>query len=430
MPKVYHSSITSCWPLRQAARRKNKDMSISHLARSIAPSPTFALNEEARILRERGESVINMSIGEPKNKAPITAILSSASKLSGGDIKYTPPDGIPSLKKAIIRYTEENYNRSVAPENVIVSAGAKQSLYNILFSIIDPQDEVIILAPYWVSYPEIVKMVYGIPVIVTPEDGTFHPRMEDIEQAVSSYTKAIIVNSPNNPSGIIFSDEFIADIVNFCESRKIYLITDDIYHKLVFDGKIASPAYKFTKKDIETTMVIAVNGVAKLYGMTGFRIGWAIANRRLVEVMTNIQAQTTSCTSVVLQAAAEGALTGMQSIVENLRLTFQNNRDVIMQELNSFSDIKTIRPDGTFYCLPDFRAYSNNSVELAKFILRKALVVTVPGKEFGMDGHLRLSYAGSVKDITEGVERIKWAIDPNSPNEIYIGDRKLIRDWL
>lgn len=405
-------------------------MSISHLARSIAPSPTFALNEEARILRERGESVINMSIGEPKNKAPITAILSSASKLSGGDIKYTPPDGIPSLKKAIIRYTEENYNRSVAPENVIVSAGAKQSLYNILFSIIDPQDEVIILAPYWVSYPEIVKMVYGIPVIVTPEDGTFHPRMEDIEQAVSSYTKAIIVNSPNNPSGIIFSDEFIADIVNFCESRKIYLITDDIYHKLVFDGKIASPAYKFTKKDIETTMVIAVNGVAKLYGMTGFRIGWAIANRRLVEVMTNIQAQTTSCTSVVLQAAAEGALTGMQSIVENLRLTFQNNRDVIMQELNSFSDIKTIRPDGTFYCLPDFRAYSNNSVELAKFILRKALVVTVPGKEFGMDGHLRLSYAGSVKDITEGVERIKWAIDPNSPNEIYIGDRKLIRDWL
>jgi aspartate aminotransferase len=405
-------------------------MSISHLARSIAPSPTFALNEEARILRERGEAVINMSIGEPKNKTPITAILSSASKISGGDVKYTPPDGTPSLKKAIIRYTEENYGRSVAPENVIVSAGAKQSLYNILFSIIDPQDEVIILAPYWVSYPEIVKMVYGIPVIVTPEDGTFHPRMEDIEQAVSSYTKAIIVNSPNNPSGAVFSDEFIADIVDFCESRKIYLITDDIYHKLVFDGKTASPAYKFTNKDIETTMVISVNGVAKLYGMTGFRIGWAISNRRLVEVMTNVQAQTTSCTSVVLQAAAEGALTGMQSVVENLRLTFQNNRDVIMQELESFNDVKTIRPDGTFYCLPDFRAYSNNSIELANFILRKALVVTVPGKEFGMEGHLRLSYAGGIKDITEGVERIKWAIDPNSPNEIYIGDRKLIRDWL
>jgi aspartate aminotransferase len=410
-------------------------MSISQLARSIAPSPTFALNEKARLLRQRGEPVINMGIGEPKNKTPITAILSSASKLSSGDVKYTPPEGTVGLRQAIIRYTEENYNRVVAPENVIVSSGAKQSIFNILYSLINPQDEVIVLAPHWVSYPEMVKMVYGIPVVVKPEDGTFHPRMEDIEEAVSSYTKAIIVNSPNNPSGIIFSEEFIADIVDFCERRDIYLIMDDIYHKLVFDGNKAPPAYQFTNKDIETTRVIVVNGVAKLYGMTGFRIGWALANRRLVEVMTNVQAQTTSCTSTVLQSAAEGALNGMQSVVENLRLTMENNRNVMIQELSSFSDIRTIKPQGTFYCLPDFRAYcpssiARDSVELAQFILDKALVITVPGKEFGMEGHLRLSYAGSVKDITEGVERIKWAIDPQAPNDIYIGDRKLIRDWL
>jgi aspartate aminotransferase len=155
-----------------------------------------------------------------------------------------------------------------------------------------------------------------------------------------------------------------------------------------------------------------------------------VANQRLVEVMTNVQSQITSCTSVLLQAAAEGALTGMQTIVENLRLTFENNRDVTMQELQSFSGIKTIKPDGTFYCLPDFRAYTNDSVELAQFLLHKAMVVTVPGREFGMEGHIRLSYAGSVKDITTGIERIKWAVDPNSPNEIFIGDRKLIRDWL
>jgi len=405
-------------------------MSISQLARSIAESPTFALNEKARILRERGEPVVNMGIGEPKNKAPITAILSSAAKLNTGDIKYTPPDGTPSLKKAIIRYTEENYDKVVAPENVIVSYGAKQSLFNILFTIINPQDEVIILAPYWVSYPEIVKMVYGIPVIVTPEDGTFHPRMEDIEQAVSSYTKAIIVNSPNNPSGMVYSQEFISQIVDFCERKKIYLIMDDIYHKLVFDGKQALPAYKFTNKDLESSMIIVVNGVSKLYGMTGFRVGWVIAPRKIVEVMNNVQAQTTSCTSVVLQAAAEGALTGMQSVVESLRLSFENNRNVIMQELRSFSGLRVIKPQGTFYVLPDFRAYSNNSVELSKFILDKARVVTVPGKEFGMEGHLRLSFAGSVKDIMTGIERVKWALDPNSPNEIYIGDRKLIRDWL
>jgi aspartate aminotransferase len=405
-------------------------MSISRLARSIAPSPTFALNEEARVLRERGEPVINMGIGEPKNKTPITAVLSSAAKLNEGDVKYTPPDGTLSLKKAIIRYTEENYGRVVAPENVIVSSGAKQCIFNILYSILNPQDEVIILAPYWVSYPEMIKMVYGIPVIVTPEDGTFVPRMKDIEQAVSSYTRAIIVNSPNNPSGAVFPPELIAEIVDFCERKQIYYIADDIYHKLVFEGKKAVPAYQFTNKDLESSMVICVNGVAKLYGMTGFRIGWVVANQRLVEVMTNVQSQITSCTSAVLQAAAEGALLGMQNVVENLRLTFQNNRDVTLQELRSFNGIHTIKPDGTFYCLPDFRAYTNDSVELAQFLLHKAMVVTVPGKEFGMEGHIRLSYAGSVKDITSGIERIKWAIDPNSPNEIFIGDRKLIRDWL
>jgi aspartate aminotransferase len=405
-------------------------MKISKLARSIAESPTFALNEEARILRERGEPVINMGIGEPKNKTPIAAILSSASKLTEGNVKYTPPDGLPSLKKAIIRYTEENYDRIVSPENVIISAGAKQSLFNILYSILDPQDEVIVLAPYWVSYPEMIKMVYGIPVIVVPEDGTFQPRLQDIEKAFSSNTKAIIVNSPNNPSGQVFSDDFIAEIVDFCESRGIYLIMDDIYHKLVFDQRKWVPAYLYSKKDIESTSIIVVNGVAKLYGMTGFRIGWAIANRKLISVMNNVQAQTTSCTSPVMQAAAEGALTGMQNIVENLRLMFQNNRDVIIQELRAFNGIHVAKPGGTFYCLPDFRAYSQNSVDLSKFLLKKALVVSVPGKEFGMEGHIRLSFAGSMKDIREGIERIKWALDPTSPNEIYIGDRKVIRDWL
>lgn len=410
-------------------------MSISQLARSIGESPTFALNETARMLREKGEPVINMGIGEPKNKAPITAILTSAAKLTTGDIKYTPPDGTPSLKKAVIRYMEENYDKRVEPENILISAGAKQSIYNILFSLINPQDEVIILAPYWVSYPEMVKMVYGIPVIVTPEDGTFHPRLQDIEEVVTSYTKAIIVNSPNNPSGQVYTEEFIAEIVDFCERKKIYLIMDDIYHKLVFDGKRAAPAYKYTQKDLESSMVIVVNGVSKLYGMTGFRIGWVVASRRMIEVMTNVQAQTTSCTSVILQSAAEGALLGMQSIVDSLRMNFENNRNVIMQELKSFNGITVIKPGGTFYCLPDFRTYcpssiAKDSVELAKFILEKALVVTVPGKEFGMEGHLRLSFAGSIKEITEGVERIKWAIDPKSPNEIYIGDRKLIRDWL
>jgi aspartate aminotransferase len=405
-------------------------MPVSQLARTIKESPTLRLNEKARLLREKGEPVIHLGIGEPKNKAPINALLASAARLNSGEVKYTPTDGLPSLKKAIIRYTEEHYNKLVAPENIIVSTGAKQSIYNILFSIVNPQDEVMILAPYWVSYPEMIKMVYGVPVSVVPEDGTFHPRLEDIEEAVSSYTKAIIVNSPNNPSGIVYSEEFIAQIVDFCESREIYLILDDIYHKLVFDGKRAAPAYQFTNKDLERSRLIVVNGVSKIYGMTGFRIGWVIAPRQLVEVMTNVQAQMTSNPSVVSQAAAEGALTGVQSVIESLRLTIQNNRDVLVQEMQGFNGVRLTKPEGTFYCLPDFKAYNMPSERLAAFLLEKALVVTVPGSAFGMEGHLRLSYAGKVKDITEGVERIRWALDPESPNEIFIGDRKLIRDWL
>ncbi|MBC6934631.1 MAG: pyridoxal phosphate-dependent aminotransferase [Chloroflexi bacterium] len=405
-------------------------MSISHLARSIAESATLKLNEQAKLLADQGQPVIHLGGGEPKNKVPITAVLSSAAKLTAGDVKYVPTDGTPSLKKAVIRYTEENYGWLVAPENVIVSSGAKQSLFNVLVSILDPQDEVIVLAPYWVSYPEMVKMVYGRPVIVRPEDGTFQPRLEDVERAVSSYTKAIIVNSPNNPSGAVYSEDFIAGLVDLCERRDIYLIMDDIYHKLVFDGIRPVSAYRYTDKTIETTKIIVVNGVSKLYGMTGFRIGWAVANRALVEVMKNVQAQTTSCPANLSMAAAEGALTGVQSTVESLRLGIQNNRDVMMTELRTFPGVKVTKPCGTFYCLPDFRAFSSSSEELAAFLLKKALVVTVPGKEFGAEGHLRLSYCGAVKDITEGIKRIRWALDPEAPNEIYIGDRRMVRDWL
>ena len=404
-------------------------MGISLLAKSIAESPTLKLNEEARLLREKGEAVIHLGIGEPKNKAPIAAILSSAAKLSVGDVKYCPTDGTPSLKKAIVRYTEEAYDKVVGAENVIVSSGAKQSLFNLLYCLLNPQDEVIVLAPYWVSYPEMIRMVYGVPVIVTPEDGSFVPHFEEIEKAVTSNTRAILLNSPNNPSGAVFPDELVAKIVDLCERKNIWLIADDIYHKLVFDGAKPAPGWKFTHKDIESTHVIVVNGISKLYGMTGFRIGWTVANRALVQTMANVQAQTTSCASPVMQAGAEGALNGLQGQVESLRLTIQNNRDVMMQELASFSGVRCHKPQGTFYCLPDFSAYEKDSVKLCQFLLEKARVVTVPGREFGMEGHLRLSYAGTVKDVTEGVARMKWALDAKAPSEIYIGDRKMVRDW-
>jgi aspartate aminotransferase len=405
-------------------------MAVSHLARAIRESATLALNERAAKLAAQGQAVIHLGGGEPKNKVPLSAIVSSSARLTGGDVKYVPTDGTPALKQAIIRYTEENYGRVVAPENVIVSSGAKQAIYNTLLTLVDPQDEVVILSPYWVSYPEMVRMVYGHPVIVTPEDGGFVPRLEEVAEAFSSYTKALIVNSPNNPSGAVYPDELIAGLVGLCEGRGVHLIMDDIYHRLVFDGVRPPSAYAYTDLDVDESPVIVVNGVSKLYGMTGFRVGWTIAPRELVEVMKNVQAQTTSCPAAISMAAAEGALTGVQSTVENLRLGIQNHRDVMLQELRAFEGVHVTRPLGTFYCLPDFSAFSHDSEELSRFLLDKALVVTVPGKEFGAEGHLRLSYCGSTKDVTEGVRRIRWALDPTAPNEIYIGDRRMVRDWL
>lgn len=405
-------------------------MRLSRLASEIAESPTFALNEEARQLRERGEAVINLGIGEPKNKTPIAAVIASAAKLTTGDVKYVAPDGLPSLKKAIIRYTEEHYDRLVAPENVIVTNGAKQSLFNIFYSILNPQDEVIVLAPYWVSYQQMIKMCMGVPVVVTPEDGTFTPRFEEIEQAVTSSTRAIIVNSPNNPSGAIYSPELIEKIVAMCERKGIFMICDDIYHKLVFDHREAPPAWRFSKKDMDSSNIIVVNGVAKLYGMTGFRVGWVVAPRELVRVMTNVTVQITSGVSPVSQAAAEGALTSIQSMVEALRLHIQNNRNILLQEMKSFNGVRLIEPQGTFYALPDIRAFSNDSMAVSKFLLQKARLVVVPGREFGMEGHIRLSFAGSATEVVEGVARLKWALDPTSPNEIYIGDKRMVRDWM
>ena len=404
-------------------------MSISQLAREVHESPTLKLNEEARLLRERGEPVIHLGAGEPKSRVPIDAVLASAAKLTTGEIRYTPTEGIPSLIKAIIRYTEENYNKVVGPRNVMAFSGAKLAFYNLMMTLVNPQDEVVIVAPYWVSYPEIVRMVYGIPVIVTPESGRFEPTMEDIAQSVGSYTKVIVINSPNNPSGAVYSEGLIAELVEFCEAKGIYLVMDDIYHKLVFSGGKWTPAYKYAKGDLEDSRVIVINGVSKSYAMTGFRIGWTVAPRKITEAMINVSAQNTSCPSIVAQAAAAGALNGIQSGVEALRLTLENNSKVMLNELRAFNSIRIVEPHGTFYCLPDFRAYEKDSVKLSKFLLEKARVVAVPGKEFGLEGFLRLSFCGTVKEIKEGIERIKWALDPEAPNEIYIGDRKLRRDW-
>jgi aspartate aminotransferase len=404
-------------------------MSISQIARSIPESSTLKMNELAKRLREKGEEVIHLGSGEPKAKVPMDAVLSASAKLNSAEIRYTPPDGTPAMKQAIIRYMEENYGKEVMPENIIVSNGAKQSVYIALQSILDQTDEVVFMAPYWVSYPEMVKLCNGIPVAVKPEDGRFYPRLEDIDMNVTSYTKAIIINSPNNPTGAMYSEKFIGEIVEYCEDKGLYLIMDDIYHRLIFDGKKPISAYDFVSDDSEQSKLIVINGISKMYAMTGNRLGFLVANKNLVANARNIQGHTTHAPATLSQAMAIGALNGVQSSVESLRLSLENKRNIMYQELKSFEGVRVSKPDGTFYCFVDFRAYSQDSVALAEEILQKARVVTVPGKDFGMDGFLRLSFCGSIKDIREGIARIKWVLDPNSPNEILYMNRRLKRDW-
>jgi aspartate aminotransferase len=228
----------------------------------------------------------------------------------------------------------------------------------------------------------------------------------------------------------MYSKEFIAEMVALCERKGLYLVMDDLYNRLVFDGKTAPNCYDFARAKSDSSKLIVVQGVSKMYAMTGFRIGWAITNPEVAEAMTNIQSHQTSGPATPSQWAAVGALNGVQSTIESLRLTLENNRNVMVRRLQAIDGIKVQKPEGTFYCFPNFSAFQKDSQKLAEFLLEKVRVVTVPGKEFGMEGHLRLSFCGTMKDCLEGVERIQWALDPSAPNELYLGERKVVRDWL
>ena len=405
-------------------------MAISKIAGSIHASPTLSLNTKAKSLRAEGKPVINLSVGEPKNDTPAVAAEKAADRLATGSIKYAPTTGTNELKDAISDYTTTNYGRTPDRKNIVVTVGAKQALFNTLFTILDPGDEVVLLAPYWVSYPEMVKTAGANSVVAIPEDGGFDHSLETVQPAISDKTKAIILNSPNNPCGVVYSSTFVREMVHLCEQGDIYLIMDDIYHKLTYTEPDWVSAYDFTSREIDASNVIIINGVSKSYGMTGFRIGWLVAPRDIATVVGNIQGQSTSGASIISQDAALGALSGPQDVIDDLLDDLSANRQAVLDGFANFDDVRLDPPAGAFYAFPDFSAHNPNSQALAAFLLEKALVVTVPGAAFGMDGYLRLSYAGAREDVIEGIERIRWALDPAAPDEIEMDGKAVVRDWL
>jgi aspartate aminotransferase len=404
-------------------------MNLSEIAKSIGESATLVLNAKAAALRADNQPVIHLGGGEPKSKAPEGAIAKAAEVLASGEVRYPPTAGIPALRQAIVDYTAKMYGQKVAVKNVMAAGGAKHALMCCLQAVLNPGDEVVFPAPYWVSYPEMAKLCGAAPVAVRAADGGLRAGVDDIERAMTGATKAVIINSPNNPSGLMFSGDFIRGVVELCEARGSYLIMDDIYHRLIFDGLEPVSCYKYAKVTGDGSRLVVINGVSKQYAMTGFRLGWSVADAGLTKVMTDIQSHVTSGSSMISQWAAVGALTGPQDCVAELRRTLEGNRNALLDALSEVPDIRVAKPDGTFYCFVDFRDYDEDSTRLSNFLLEKALVVTVPGVEFGVDGFLRISYCGSAEEIVEGVRRIRWALDPSAPIEIEMGGRKVVRDW-
>ncbi len=386
-------------------------MNLSRLAQSLGQSATLKLNEIANNLKAEGKPVVHLGGGEPEEKIPRGALEESGKLLDSGFVRYTPTSGTAALKKEIAAYTEKHYGVKPGPRNILVSSGAKQAIYNFLVSVADPGDEVIFPAPYWVSYPEMVRLAYGNPVVVKPREGELLAKAADIEAHITSRTRAILLNSPNNPSGQVYPEDLVRHLVEICEDRGVYLLMDDIYNRLVFDGLKAPSAFAFTKKPLNDSHIVSINGVSKTFSMTGYRIGWSVANEALTQAMVKVQAQVSSCPSALSQAAAAGALAEGDGFVGALRDGLEKKRDVMVAELSRLKKVKLHKPQGTFYSFPDFSAYEKDSAKLSGMLLEKALVVTVPGVEFGLEGHLRLSYCGSEKDIVEGVKRIREILD-------------------
>ncbi|MDR1123345.1 MAG: pyridoxal phosphate-dependent aminotransferase [Elusimicrobiota bacterium] len=401
-------------------------MKLSSIAGVVGESPTLNLNAKTAALKKQGLPIIHLGGGEPETPAPLSAVEAIIKKVQTRKIKYSPATGGPELRKAVCGYTKSFYGFEAAVPNVIISSGAKQAIYNFLMCAVNPGDEVVYPVPYWVSYPEMVQLVGGRPVPVAPAKG-IESTFEEIQKAITPKTKAVMFNNPGNPAGIVYGEDFVKKLVELCEQRGIWLMTDDIYHQLVFGGAKTPSPFKYAKNPDN---IVAINGVSKVYGLTGLRIGWAVSsNKEMIAAMGRVQAQTTSCNSDVSEAGALGALTGPQDCVAELVQTLEENKNILMGEYKKIKDISVTEPKGTFYSFVDFSKYNKDSMALSEFLLEKVMVATVPGACFGLDGYLRISYCAGKENILEGMRRIIWALDKDAREPLKIGGITVQKDW-
>ena len=388
---------------------------VNERVRALKPSETLALSARARELRARGEKVVSFAAGEPDFETPLPIQEGAIEAIRGGHHRYTEVAGTAALRGAIAEKLRRDIGVTYGPKEIVVGNGAKHAIWNALFTLLEPGDEVLCPAPYWVSFPEMVRLAGGAPVTVSPAPGRYKVTAEDVERAVTPRTRLLILNSPNTPSGMVYTRDEVASLVEIARRHDLMILSDEIYERLVYgDARHTSPA---SLGDDARSRTIVINGVSKTWAMTGWRIGYAAAPAEIAEGMERLQGQMTSNPSSVSQQAALTALTGDPEPAEAMRKRFAARRDFVVERLSRVPGVKLTAPDGAFYAFPDMsealarsKRGVTGSAALCDYLIDEAKVVCVPGAAFGMEGHIRLSYAISDGEIAEGLDRLDAAL--------------------
>ena len=392
-------------------------MKLASRADRIKPSPTLAITAKAQALRAQGRDIIGFGAGEPDFDTPLNIKKAAIKAIEDGFTKYTPVGGIEELKDAISAKLKNDNGLEYGRSQIVVSCGAKHSLFNLAQVLFEAGDEVIVPAPYWVSYPDIVVLSDATPVIVqTSEKSGFKLGPADLGAAITPRTKAVVINSPSNPTGSTYTLEELKKLAEVILEKKIVAISDDIYEKIIYDGMPFGEIASLSPEMRDQTIV--VNGVSKSHSMTGWRIGYAAGPENVIKAVTDYQSQNTSNPTSIAQKAAVEAISGDQGTVSMMVGEFQKRRNFIVDALNDMPGVSCLKPEGAFYVFPNVsglygRTFNGklvkSSADITEFLLEKANVAVVPGVVFGNDSHIRLSYATSMRNIEEGMKRVKTA---------------------
>ena len=388
-------------------------MKFSRRINLIQPSSTMALTSKANELRQKGEDIIVLTVGEPDFDTPKYIKDSAKIAIDNGMTKYTAVDGTLSLKKAIIKKFKSENNLDYGLDEVVVSAGCKQSIFNFLQVIIDNGDQVIIPQPYWVSYADMVKYSGGVPVMLETEyENNFNINIDEFKSLINEKTKLFMINSPNNPSGKYYDSKLLNELASVLLNHKnIFISSDDIYEHIHWSDEKFHNILNVAPLLKERTVIL--NGVSKAYSMTGWRIGYAAGNKEIIKKMKTLQSQSTSCASSISQAAAETALSNACLELPDMNKQYKERHDFVVSELNQIEGVECKPTDGTFYVFPSFKNFIekseivSNDKELALYILEKSKVAVVPGSAFGIEGHIRISIAIDIDSLKDAMQRLK-----------------------